>query len=151
MARKGTTKFNSNLQEKRVAEEVNGRVQIASGSIWTMPSDVRTDDLLIECKTTEKEYYTLNIKTWEKIEKEATKDGLRTPVMSIDTASGRFAITNYPLTVDDQEPPRVKEVNITYRVSIPNVIISFVRFDKHLYCYEWKDFLKGYKASINGK
>lgn len=88
MAKKGTTKYKSNLQEKRVAKELGGRRVIASGSLWFASSDVRHDNLLVECKTTDKDYYSLSLATWEKIEKEAVRDGLRIPVMCIDIKGG---------------------------------------------------------------
>ena len=105
MARRGTTKFKSNLQEKKVASEISGRTVIASGSLWGSKGDVRSDKFLIECKTTDKDYYTLQYPTWEKIYKEAAKDGLRTPVMCIDLEGGKqriavvsFSFDTFPLS-----------------------------------------------------
>lgn len=89
MAVRGTTKFNSNKQEKRVAEELGGNTVIGSGSLWGAKGDVRTEDYLIECKTTEKKTYSLSTSTWFKIQKEAVNDGLRIPVMCIDLDSGQ--------------------------------------------------------------
>lgn len=84
MARRGTTKFKSNKQEKSVAKQFGGKQVIASGALWFASSDVRSDKFLIECKTTEKEYYSLTSKVWEKIEEEAVKDHMRIPLMVID-------------------------------------------------------------------
>ena len=84
MAKKGTTKYKSNLQEKSVAKQFGGKQVIASGALWFASSDVRNDKFLIECKTTEKDYYSLTSKVWEKIEQEAIKDHLRIPLMVID-------------------------------------------------------------------
>ena len=83
MAKRGTTKFKSNLQEKKVAEELGGKVQIASGALDDK-ADVRSRDFLCECKTTEKDFYTLKADTWNKIQKEAYKLGL-CPIMCIQT------------------------------------------------------------------
>lgn len=83
LAKRGTTKFRSNLQEKQVAEELNGRVQIASGALDDK-ADVRTDKFLVECKTTEKFYYALSANIWNKVYKEANKLGL-CPVMCVHT------------------------------------------------------------------
>ena len=58
----------SQLQEKSVAKEFNAKTVIASGSLWFANSDVRSDKFLIECKTTDKDYYSLTAKVWEKIE-----------------------------------------------------------------------------------
>lgn len=84
MAKKGTTKYKSNLQEKSVAKQFGGKQVVASGALWFAHSDVRNDKFLIECKTTEKDYYPLTAKVWEKIEEEAIKDRGRTPLMIID-------------------------------------------------------------------
>lgn len=84
MAKKGTTRYKSNKQEKEVAKLFGGKQVIASGSLWFADSDVRNDKFLIECKTTEKDYYTLTAKVWEKIQEEAIKDHMRTPLMIID-------------------------------------------------------------------
>ena len=83
MAKRGTTKFKSNLQERQVASDLQGRVQIASGALGDK-ADVRSGDFLCECKTTEKEFYTLKADTWNKIQKEAYKLGL-CPIMCIQT------------------------------------------------------------------
>lgn len=92
MARKYSTKWWSAKQEKRVAKEISGKQVVASGSKWGSKGDVRTTDFLVECKTTKKNFYTLNIKTWEKIEREATKDGLRIPIMCIDLEGGKVRL-----------------------------------------------------------
>ena len=84
MAKKGTTKYKSNKQEKEVAKLFGGKQVIASGSLWFADSDVRNDKFLIECKTTEKDYYSLTAKVWEKIEEEAIRDRWRIPLMIID-------------------------------------------------------------------
>ena len=84
MAKKGTTRYRSNKQEREVAKIFGGKQVIASGSLWFADSDVRSDKYLIECKTTEKDYYTLTAKVWEKIQEEAIQDHMRTPLMVID-------------------------------------------------------------------
>ena len=91
-----TKKKKSQLQEKKVADEINADVVVASGALWGSKGDVRSDELLIECKTTDNSYYVFHFATWDKIRKEAIKDGLRIPVMSIDILGGkrRFAVFN---------------------------------------------------------
>lgn len=71
-------------QERRVAREVCGRTTIASGALCFQKGDVRADALLVECKTTSKDTYTLSRAVWDKIANEATKDGLRIPVLQVD-------------------------------------------------------------------
>ena len=87
-------KKKSQLQEKSVAKDLDAKTVIASGALWGSKGDVRHDDFLVECKTTEKKSYSLTMKVWEKIEKEAIKDGLRVPLMCVDTQNGeyRFAV-----------------------------------------------------------
>ena len=79
-----TVKRRSQKQEKSVAKKFNARLTAASGALWGMKGDVRSDKYLIECKTTEKDYYTLTAKVWEKIQEEAIQDHMRTPLMMID-------------------------------------------------------------------
>lgn len=79
-----TVKRRSQKQEKSVAKKFNARLTAASGALWGQKGDVRSDRFLIECKTTEKDYYTLTAKVWEKIQEEAIQDHMRTPLMVID-------------------------------------------------------------------
>lgn len=87
-------KKKSQLQEKSVAKDLDAKTVIASGALWVSKGDVRHDEFLVECKTTEKSFYSLTMKVWEKIEKEAIKDGLRVPLMCVDINNGadRFAV-----------------------------------------------------------
>ena len=95
MAKKGTTKYKSNKQEKEVAKIFGGKQVIASGALWFAHSDVRNDKFLIECKTTEKDYYSITTKVWEKIEDEALKDRMRTPLLIIDLQdTDRYVVFN---------------------------------------------------------
>ena len=79
-----TVKRRSQKQEKSVAKKFNARLTAASGALWGMKGDVRSDKYLIECKTTEKDFYTLTAKVWEKIQEEAIQDHMRIPLMVID-------------------------------------------------------------------
>ena len=90
-----TVKRRSQKQEKSVAKDFNARVTVASGALWGMKADVRNDKFLIECKTTEKDYYSITTKVWEKIELEAIKDRGRTPLLIIDLKdSDRYVVFN---------------------------------------------------------
>ena len=86
------TKVKSNKQEKRVAKEIQGKTTIASGALYIQKADVRNDMWLCECKTTEKNFYSLKEKTFDKVYYEAIKDGLRMPVMCIDLLDGKHSI-----------------------------------------------------------
>lgn len=79
-----TSKRRSQKQEKSVAKDMNARVTPASGAKWGQKGDVRSEDFLIECKTTNKDYYSITTKVWEKIRLEATQDHGRIPLLVID-------------------------------------------------------------------
>ena len=148
MASKNTTKYKSNKQEKQVAKDIHGRVVPASGSIWSHKADTRNDTTLCECKTTEKTYYNLTRLTWDKIEKEALKDGMRLPVMCIELEN------KYKMAVvkeyDYCDFTLYKEytnelVNLGEygnRISIRIHSSGFFQLNgKKLLCINWHDFL----------
>lgn len=85
-------KKRSKKQEKRVASELNGKPTIASGALYFQKADVRADRYLCECKYTDKEYYSLTLETWEKIAREALRDGMRAPVMCIELPDVSVAV-----------------------------------------------------------
>lgn len=90
----------SRLQEKRIAEEVGGRVQAGSGASWRAKSDVRKlGELRVEAKFTSQNEYKLKLADWLKIRDEAISGGLETPVMQIEFVFG--AIQRYKLAVMD--------------------------------------------------
>ena len=76
-------KDKSKKQEVRTAKELGGKTTIASGAL-VQKGDVFNDHFLVECKTTEKPYYSLKKSIWDKIQKEALKSNMRIPVMRID-------------------------------------------------------------------
>lgn len=82
MAYHGTSKSRSNKQEKAVAEDLEGRVVIASGALDDK-GDVKAGDFLIECKTTSKAFYPFRAETWNKIYEQAKKKAL-CPMMAIE-------------------------------------------------------------------
>lgn len=96
------TKRRSTAQEKKVAKEIGGRVTPASGALWGSKADVRNEQFLVECKTTEKEQYALSYLTWEKVRHEALNDGFREPVMCIDLSNGshRLAVLDHGINLD---------------------------------------------------
>lgn len=88
-----TIKKKSQKQERRVALEVKKKRPVGgSGCKWYAKGDVKTDDLLIECKTTAKDYYIFKLETWKKINKEAWRAGMRTPLMQIDLLDGEVKL-----------------------------------------------------------
>lgn len=82
MAYHGTSKSRSNKQEKEVAEDLEGRIVIASGALDDK-GDVRAGEFLVECKTTSNTYYPFRSETWNKVYDEAKKIGL-CPMMCIE-------------------------------------------------------------------
>lgn len=79
-----TVKRRSQKQEKGVAKSFNAKTTPASGAKWAQKGDVRNEKFLIECKTTEKDFYSITTKVWEKIHLEAMKDHGRIPLLIID-------------------------------------------------------------------
>lgn len=81
-------KKRSKEQEDKIAKEIGGKPTIASGALYFQKADARTDSrengILVEAKYTDKERYMLTLNTWKKIEREALRDGMRTPVMNIE-------------------------------------------------------------------
>lgn len=117
----------SRKQEKNVAKELEARPVIASGALWGAKGDVRHDGYLIECKTTEKDYYVLSKSTWAKIRREAIRDGIRVPLMSIDLQSGeaRIAVYEEGMFPSIPSPEKVKEVKQSIRVDKEHCILKF--------------------------
>lgn len=94
---KKTVKRRSQTQEKSVAKTFNARITPASGALWGAKGDVRNDSFLIECKTTEKDYYVVTAKVWEKIQEEAVQDHLRIPLLVIDLEDSERYVVFQPL------------------------------------------------------
>jgi hypothetical protein len=69
-------------KESKDAEEFGGRVTPRSGGMWSFPGDVKTDDFLIDAKTTDKKSYSLTVETWRKLYSQALKSQ-RLPLLSI--------------------------------------------------------------------
>ena len=75
----------SQLQERRTASDLGGRVQKGSGSTVHNKGDVRAPlDVRAECKTTVSKSYSLKLHEWQKIQHEAITGGNESPVMQIE-------------------------------------------------------------------
>lgn len=113
-----TLKRRSQKQEKSVAKDFNAKVTVASGALWGMKADVRNDKFLIECKTTEKDYYSLTAKVWEKIEQEAIRDHMRIPLMVIDLEDQDRVVVFRPQDFDESIDKRcfIREIPKSVRV-----------------------------------
>lgn len=132
-----TVKKRSQKQEKSVAKDFNAKVTVASGALWGMKADVRNEKFLIECKTTEKDYYTLTAKVWEKIEREAIKDHGRIPLMIIDLEDRdrmvvfkpKDFVTDIPSPYDCTAKSLEEKDLKSYRVSLKELIEAQECFD----------------------
>lgn len=146
MASKTSTKYASNKQEKRVAKEIGGKQVVASGSKWGSKGDVRGDLFLIECKTTRRKFYTLNLSTWLKIQREAIKDGIRTPLMCIDLENGKTKLAVFKVGTFDVDAFCVYNgnyrANKSVRVTedfIGKIILFDTKPEIRLQICEWED------------
>lgn len=133
----------SRKQELVVAKELNGNAVIASGALYTMKGDVRNDLLLVECKTTKNDYYSLTLNVWEKIAKEALQDGMRTPIMQVNLKNGdkRLAVFNaeefegtFSFNLDE-----LTVYKKSFRIT-KEIIINIGRYK--LVIIDWEIFLK---------
>ena len=120
-----TVKRRSQKQEKSVAKKFNARVTAASGALWGMKADVRSDKFLIECKTTEKDYYTLTAKVWEKIQEEAIQDHMRTPLMVIDLKdTDRYVVFRPKDFNKSMVSPLLSSVQVNKSVRITSTMVG---------------------------
>jgi len=113
--RKDSSKYYSSKQEKKVAKELKGKTVVASGALWGSKGDVRSNEYLVECKTTSKSFYSLTKNVWDKIEKEAIKDGLRTPVMCIDLELGKYRVAVFRFNRIDLPPMCLNDITTSHK------------------------------------
>lgn len=128
-----TLKRRSQKQEKSVAKDFNAKVTVASGAKWGMKADVRNDMFLIECKTTEKDYYTLNASVWEKIEQEAIRDHLRIPLMVIDLEDKDRVVVYRPQDFDPNIDTRCTLRTEPKSVKIRANMLGYNQFGDYTY------------------
>ena len=133
-------KKKSQKQEDRVAKEIGGRRVIASGALWGSKGDVRNSDYLIECKTTSKSFYTLNRQVWDKIYKEAVRDGARIPVMCIELKDGKTKLAVLS-TVFSNNGETFNIASKSFRVSKPCNVVFCTPTKTAVKIIPWEDFL----------
>ncbi len=90
----------SKLQERQVAEDINGRVQPGSGAPDFYKGDVRKDQKLrVECKTTYAKSYHLRLQELQKIKSEALRGGDEYWAMQVEfqtqTGGKQFAVIDW--------------------------------------------------------
>lgn len=145
-------KKRSQVQEKRTAKDLNGKVTPASGALWGAKGDVRSKRFLVECKTTEKSFYSLTANIWCKISQEAVNDNLRTPVMCIEVHRSQFAVVDKG-TVSDIFNSNKNAIQVTcksFRITedlidrVPLYIVcsnpAWGRYPQHLALMSWEQF-----------
>ena len=137
-----TVKRRSQKQEKSVAKDFNAKVTVASGALWGMKADVRNDKFLIECKTTEKNYYSLTANVWEKIEREAIGDHMRIPLMVIDIEDKDRIIVFRPQDFDQKIDTRCVQTVVPKSVRIRADMLG---------CDEFGDYTSMVVTHICGK
>jgi len=82
----------SQRQEKDDAKFFGGKDRVASGAMWDCKGDVKSEMFLIEDKFTDADKFVFTRKVWDKISKEATKEGLRIPLLRLDLKDIKLVI-----------------------------------------------------------
>lgn len=81
----------SRKHEDRLAREIGGSRNAASGAFWSRKGDVRNDSLLIEHKWTGKKQVTIKSEVLKKITKEAILDS-RMPVLGLHLDGENYVV-----------------------------------------------------------
>lgn len=89
--------------ERNTAEGMNGKVVPCSGRLPNNKGDVRADypwgKLLVECKYTEKDSFSISKRLWSKVEREALGQD-RIPIMSVCVSGKTFIVVEKELFED---------------------------------------------------
>ena len=98
-------------QERKVAVDIGGRTQPGSGNQWNAKGDVKSESLLIECKSTIHQSFTLKVDVLEKIEREAALAG-REAVLQVEFQGKRrvakYAVISYDRLLELLELEKTK-------------------------------------------
>jgi hypothetical protein len=105
---KSATKL-SQVQEKKLAKKMNGRVQPGSGSQWHSKSDVRASRFLVECKQTKGNSYILKEADVIKAKRAAVKDG-REWAMHIEVGMQRVVVVSEHVLLELEEAYQAEQV-----------------------------------------
>ena len=81
----------SKQQEERTAERYNGSRNVMSGAGWVRKNDVRTIDLLIENKFTDKKAYSIKSNEMVKLSRTAILED-RIPVLQVDLGGRSYVV-----------------------------------------------------------
>ena len=91
-AKKQKQNRRSAAHERRLAEEVGGKVQTGSGNTWKAPQDVRSDTHLIQHKYTDQRSYSVTVKTLEGLVRDAERSG-REAALVLDFEAAGLRVT----------------------------------------------------------
>jgi hypothetical protein len=81
----------SRKQEDSIADTYRGSRNVMSGAGWVRKADVRTEDMLIEAKTTQAKSYSLKLSELRELRKQAIMDD-RVPVFIVDIQGHRYVV-----------------------------------------------------------
>lgn len=70
------------VKEKKDVKDFGGKPTPRSGGVWKFPGDSKNNVFLIDSKTTEKKSFSVTLKMWHKINREALLNR-RIPLLSI--------------------------------------------------------------------
>jgi hypothetical protein len=80
--------------EQRVADDFQGRVTPSSGNQWFAKGDVKAQNYIISCKSTDKDSFSFKRSDWKEICDIAYSDS-RIPVLAIDMNGVLLAVIDY--------------------------------------------------------
>lgn len=112
------TRFYSDRQEKKVAKAIGGKQTANSGATTFSKGDVRTDEWLIECKTTCKEKSSFSIKREWLIKNKEESFAMSRPYNALAFDYGDNGTRYY--VVDEKTFIKMKEALESYGTSISN-------------------------------
>ena len=81
----------SKKQEDELASTYRGSRNMMSGAGWMRKADVRSEDMLIEAKTTTKASWSLKLSDLRELRKQAIMDD-RMPVFIVDIQGHRYVV-----------------------------------------------------------
>ena len=81
----------SKKQEERTAEKYKGSRNVMSGAGWVRKNDVRTIDLLVENKFTDKKSYSIQSQEMVKLARTAILED-RIPVLQVDLGGRSYVV-----------------------------------------------------------
>ena len=136
----------SQKQEKNVASKIGGRTVVGSGCLWSAKADARSDRFLVECKTTRLTYFSIRQTVWEKIYKEALKDGMRIPILVVWLSAESYYVRKYlvvsmnSLDIGDRPTSPVYDTGVSFNLKFNGHPAFRVNLDSYsLAIFEYTD------------